>query len=100
MPALAILLTYMGYNLLKQYVLQRVTGVPMFERAYLSTYAAIVLAAAAIAILEIAIDPPFVIAVAVAGLGSFAVLAFGRTHLRLAETFPELLRFPGGRFLR
>jgi hypothetical protein len=32
-------------------------------------------------------------------VGSLAVLAFGRSSLRIGETFPELLRFPGGRFL-
>jgi O-antigen/teichoic acid export membrane protein len=98
--AMAILVTYIFYNILKQYALRRVTGMPMFELAYLSTYGAIVITAAVIAIMEVVIDPPFIVDLVVAGIGSFAVLAFGRRHLRIAETFPELLRFPGGRFLR
>ncbi len=98
--AIAILLTYVFYNILKQYVLRRVSGVPMFDTAYLSTYATIVIAAAGIAVVEIAIDPPFLINLVLAGVGGLAVLLFGKRHLRIAETFPELLRFPGGRFLR
>jgi hypothetical protein len=72
----------------------------MFDTAYLSTYAAIVIGAAGILVIEVAIDPPFVLSLVIAGIGSVAVLGFGRRHLRIAETFPELLRFPGGRFLR
>lgn len=98
--ALAILLSYVVYNILKQVALRRVTGVPMFEMRYLPVYAAIAIAAAVIAGLELTVDPPLAVAVALAALASVVVVAFGRRSLRIADTFPELLRFPGGRFLR
>jgi O-antigen/teichoic acid export membrane protein len=98
--ALAILLSFILYNVLKQIALRRVTGVPMFEMAYLPIYATIALAALIIAGLEVSVDPPLPVALLLAALASVLVIALGRRSLRIAETFPELLRFPGGRFLR
>jgi hypothetical protein len=66
---------------------------------YVSTYIAIVVTAVVMALIVVAFDPPLIISLAVAGLGSLAVIGFGRSSLRIGETFPELLRFPGGRFL-
>jgi O-antigen/teichoic acid export membrane protein len=98
--AVAILLTYIVFNVLKQLTLRRVAGVPAFDTAYLSVYGAIVAGAAVIALFEVTINPPLWAALALAGIGSLAVLGFGRRVLRIGETFPELLRFPGARFLR
>lgn len=98
--AVAVLATYVFYNTVKQLVLKRVTGIPAFERAYAPVYGAIAAAAGLLAVLEVTIDPPFVVGLAMAGLASLAVLLFGRRQLRIAETFPELLRFPGSRWLR
>ncbi|HEX2470333.1 MAG TPA: flippase [Candidatus Limnocylindrales bacterium] len=97
--AVSILVTYIFYNALKQIVLRRVSGVPVFDMRYVSTYIAIVVTAVAMALIVVVFDPPLIVSLAVAGLGSLAVLAFGRSSLRIGETFPELLRFPGGRFL-
>ncbi|CAN5763711.1 flippase [soil metagenome] len=98
--ALAVLITYVFYNVLKQAILQRVTGIPAFERAYAPVYAAIIVAAGVLALLEVAINPPFVVGLALAGTASLAVLMFGRRQLRIAEAFPELLRFPGSRWFK
>lgn len=98
--AVSILVTYIVYNALKQYVLRRVSGVPMFDTHYLPTYAAIVGGAIIIGLIDVVFDPPFIVALVIAGLGSVAVIAFARSSLRIVETFPELLRFPGGRLLK
>jgi O-antigen/teichoic acid export membrane protein len=98
--AMAILLSFVLYNLLKQIALRRVTGVPMFEMAYLPIYATIAITAVIIGVLEVVADPPLPVALLLAALASILVVALGRRSLRIAETFPELLRFPGGRFLR
>jgi O-antigen/teichoic acid export membrane protein len=97
--AVSILVTYIFYNALKQIVLRRVSGVPVFDMRYVSTYIAIVVTAVVMALIVVVLDPPLIVSLAVAGVGSLAVLAFGRSSLRIGETFPELLRFPGGRFL-
>jgi hypothetical protein len=52
------------------------------------------------ALIVVVVDPPLIVSLVIAGLGSLVVLALGRSSLRIGETFPELLRFPGGRFLR
>jgi len=98
--AVAILLTYIIFNILKQYALRRVAGVPMFDTAYLPIYGSIVGAAVVIGIAEVTINPPLWAALGLAGVGSLVVLALGRRSLRIGETFPELLRFPGARFFR
>lgn len=98
--ALAVLISYVLYNLMKQYALRRVAGVPVFERTYLPIYGTIGVAAALIFVLEVTVNPPLAIAILLAAASSLIVVAFGRRSLRIAETFPELLRFPGGRFLR
>ena len=98
--AIAILLTYIVFNILKQLTLWRVAHVPAFDVTYLPVYGTIGGAAAVIALLEIAVNPPLWAALGLAGIGSLAVLAFGRRVLRIGETFPELLRFPGARFFR
>jgi O-antigen/teichoic acid export membrane protein len=98
--AVSILVTYIVYNALKQIVLRRVSGVPVFDMRYVSTYLSIVAAAGAMAFIVVVVDPPLIVSLVIAGLGSLAVVALGRASLRIGETFPELLRFPGGRFLR
>jgi O-antigen/teichoic acid export membrane protein len=98
--ALAILLSFILYNVLKQIALRRVTGVPMFEMTYLPIYGTIALAALVIGALEVTVNPPLPVAIVLAALASLLVIAFGRRSLRIAETFPELMRFPGARFLR
>lgn len=98
--ALAILLSFILYNVLKQIALRRVTGVPMFEMSYLPIYGTIAVAAVVIAGLEVTVNPPLPVALVLAAVASLLVIALGRRSLRIAETFPELLRFPGGRFLR
>lgn len=98
--AIAILISFVAYNVMKQIALRRVTGVPMFEMAYLPVYGSILVVATVVAALEFTVNPSLVVAVPIAAVGSLLVLTIGRRSLRIADTFPELLDFPGGRFLK
>lgn len=98
--AIAVLSTYIFYNAFKQVVLRRVTGIPIFEPAYARIYGSIIAMAGLIAVLEFVVNPPLVAALGLAAVASLAILFYGRQQLRIAETFPELMRFPGARWLR
>ena len=84
--------TLIVHNFFKQAGL-RLTGVGLFRRAYLRVYVSIAVAAAALLVLQLALDPPAIVAFVCAALASLAVLAVSRSSLRAAQTFPELMRF-------
>jgi O-antigen/teichoic acid export membrane protein len=88
--------TLILHNLLKQAGLRR-AGLPVFHNRYLRVYASIVLAAGALLGVQLAADLPFVAGLALAAVTSAAVIGFNRGELKVAQTFPELLRF---RFVR
>lgn len=85
--------TLVVHNLLKQGALGLATGVSLFERRHRSLYLTIVLTAAALIVLQYALDPPLIMGLVFAGLGSLVVLAVGRGSLRVDDTFPELMRY-------
>ncbi|MEX2554367.1 MAG: flippase [Actinomycetota bacterium] len=85
--------TLVVHNLLKQGALGLATGVSLFERKHRNLYLTIVLTAAALILLQYALDPPLLAGLLFAGLGSLAVLAVGRGSLRVDDTFPELMRY-------
>lgn len=87
-------LTLVGYNMAKQYALHRVAGIPMFDRTYGVVYLAIGLVAVPMLGLSVVFRPPVLIAVPLVMLGGLVVLLVGRRRLRVAATFPELLRLP------
>lgn len=87
-------LTLIGYNVAKQYALRRVARIPMFDRDYGIVYLAIVLIAAPMFVLAVVFRPSVVVAVPMVAIGGLAVLLVGRRRLRVATTFPELLRLP------
>jgi len=81
-------------NLLFQAGLGRGIGVPLFEWRYARLYAVIVVAAGALAAVQLALGPPTVVAVLLAIVASLAVLVANRGLLELDATFPELQRVP------
>lgn len=92
--ALATMLSLFVFNTMKQYALYRVSGISMFDRRYLTVYATIVLATVALLFVQVVVDPPLLVGLGMVALSSFVVLTVGRSHLRLAETFPELAKVP------
>jgi hypothetical protein len=44
-------------------------------------------------------DPPVIVSIILAAVASLLVLLLNRKELRLAQTFPELLRIPPVRWL-
>lgn len=81
------------HNVLKQAGLLLGTGVTLFRSRDLAVYAAIVLAAGLLFVVQLAFSPPVYVSFVAAAVASLLVVGFGRNSLRAAETFPELMRF-------
>jgi O-antigen/teichoic acid export membrane protein len=81
-------------NLLFQVGLGRGIGVPLFEWRYARLYAVIVVVAGALTAVQLALEPPTVVAVLFAIVASLVVLFANRGLLDLDATFPELQRVP------
>ncbi len=92
--ALATASTLLVFNSLKQYALHRYVGVSLFEWQYLRVYLTIVLTTVGLLAVELLADPPLIVGIVLVGLASIAVLFAGRSHLQIADTFPELARLP------
>jgi O-antigen/teichoic acid export membrane protein len=92
--ALATASTLLVFNSLKQYALHRYVGVSLFEWQYLRVYLTIVLTTAGLLVVELVADPPLIVGLVLVGLASIAVMVAGRSHLQIADTFPELARLP------
>jgi O-antigen/teichoic acid export membrane protein len=91
--------TLVIYNIAKQVALARSTALPAFEPRYLRVYVAIVLASVACYAFQTIVRPPLPIGLLVAAGCSLVVLLVSRDQLRMAETFPELMRLPFARLL-
>ena len=91
--AVAIGSTLALVNVLRQIDLGSV-GVHVFERRYAASYFTMLLVGAAVLGLQVSIDPPLAVGMAVAGTGALAVLVASRSALEITETFPELSRVP------
>lgn len=90
--------TLVVHNLFKQWGLRR-AGVDIFEWRFLRIYVSIALGAGVLLLIEIFADPPFVVALVLAGAASLAVFLVNRHLLEVSKTFPELLRFRAVRLL-
>jgi hypothetical protein len=75
------------------------TGINLFDLRYRSIYIVVAVAAAGLLIVQLVLAPPFIVSLVLAMLVSIAVLRINRGALRVEETFPELLRIPGLRWL-
>jgi O-antigen/teichoic acid export membrane protein len=91
--------TLILYNIAKQVALARATPLPAFERRYLRVYSVIVVASVACFAFQWIVRPPLPIGLVMAGAASLVVLAVSRDQLRMAQTFPELMRLPFARLL-
>lgn len=97
--AIATCGTLVLQNTLYQVGLGRSTGVRAFPRSGLRVYATIVAAAVAVSSLALFVSPPLIVGLGVAALVSVALLVTNRDALKLADTFPELLRIPLARYI-
>jgi O-antigen/teichoic acid export membrane protein len=91
--------TLILHNVLKQAGLRKGTGISVFAREQVRVYATVVLAALALVGLNALLAPGPVLAVAMVGVASVALVALTRDTLRVGDTFPELLRIPIVRWL-
>lgn len=92
--AISTSLTLVVFSSLKQYALYRTVGISFFDRRYLSVYGTIVLSSLGLLLVNVLLEPPLIVGLALVVVASIIVLAVGRSHLRLRETFPELARIP------
>jgi O-antigen/teichoic acid export membrane protein len=92
--------TMVAQNIVNQVVLGRTLHAGQQSESFLRPYLVIGLVTLALGAVELLMHPGIVIAVAVTTVGSLVVLRVNRRAMRLASTFPELLRLPLlGRFL-
>jgi O-antigen/teichoic acid export membrane protein len=92
--ALATGVTLVLFNVLKQYALYRIVGIAPFDRRYVAVYGTIVASAIGLLLVQVIVEPPLWAGLGMVAASSTLVLVVGRSHLRLAETFPELARLP------
>jgi O-antigen/teichoic acid export membrane protein len=92
--------TMVAQNVVNQIVLGRTLRSGGKGESFVRPYLTIAVVSVALAGFELAVHPGIVVALAVTAVASLAVLRFNRTAMRLASTFPELLKIPLlGRFL-
>ena len=82
------------YNILKQIGLRLVAGVSLFDRQYALFYLMLLLAATGLVLVGFFAPLNIYIAAALAVSMSLLVLVMSKKKLRVAETFPELVRLP------
>jgi O-antigen/teichoic acid export membrane protein len=92
--AVATTTSMIAFNLLKQLGLRLGTGISVFDPAYLRLYAIIAVAAIALFVARIALQPGLILSLLLTAVASLAVLALTRRSLDIGGTFPEILRIP------
>lgn len=97
--AVGTMTTLILYNIAKQIALAKATALPAFETRYLRVYIVIVAASLLGFAVEAIVRPPLLVGLAMAAGLSLIVLLVSREQLRMAETFPELMRLPFARLL-
>jgi O-antigen/teichoic acid export membrane protein len=97
--AIAVASTYIAHNVIKQLALRRATPIRGFDLRYRVVFGTIAALAVGLAGLQAVFQPPLVLTLVATALASLAVLFVGRSSLGVSDTFPELLRIPGMRFL-
>lgn len=97
--ALGTLLTLVIFNIMKQAGLMLGTGINIFDQRYRSAYASVAVSALLLLAIQLVFAPPFIISLIVAAAVALMVIKFNRAILDVENTFPELLRIPGARWL-
>ncbi len=87
------------HNLLKQAGLRLASGLALFEWHYLSFYLVIAGGALALFLLQSMVTSSIYILLPVALVVSLTVIKICQRHLKVEETFPELLKLPLLRYL-
>jgi O-antigen/teichoic acid export membrane protein len=98
--ALAFLLAVMIRTVPYQLALRRIAGVKLMTREYVRLQALIVLLLAALAVVQVTLDPPLVVAVVLAGAAGLLVAVISRESLHIEDSFPELARGRLGTLVR
>jgi len=80
-------------NALYQWGIRTRTSVRGFDRRYVRTYVSIAAAAAVLVTIQLLLDPPLPVGIALAGTAWVGVIGFNRNALSIADSYPELLRF-------
>ena len=98
--AIAMGATLVLVNVLRQLDL-RSTGIPAFDATYAPVYAAMVIGAISVLLLDVVVEPHLAVGLLACLPVAAAVLLIARPSIRLGDTFPELARLPVvGRVLR
>lgn len=92
--AIAVTLTYLILNALRQIGMARQTTVHALDRRYTSIWLVALVAAGVPLAIEVVLSPPLVIGIAMCALSSAAVLAWSVRWLHVLETFPEVRQLP------
>jgi O-antigen/teichoic acid export membrane protein len=93
--------TMVAQNIVNQLVLGRTLHAAGRGESFVRPYLVIASVTVLLSAFELLVHPGIVIALVVTAIGSLVVLRLNRASMRLANTFPELLRVPGlARFLR
>jgi O-antigen/teichoic acid export membrane protein len=85
--------TMIVHNILKQAGLRLATGVSIFDSRYSATYACISVGSIGLLVMQILMPGQTQLLLALAFLVSVVVFLMCKKTLKLAETFPEVLRF-------
>lgn len=92
--------TMVAQNIVNQIVLGRTLHIGHQGESFVRPYVVIASVTVVLGVFELLVHPGIVIAVIVTMVGSLVVLRVNRRAMKLASTFPELLRLPLlGRFL-
>jgi O-antigen/teichoic acid export membrane protein len=92
--AIGTFLALLVHNILKQAGLPANTGIALFDRRHARAYGFVAAAAGGLLVVQLALDPPPAVSVALALGTSAVVLLANRRALQLGATFPELNRVP------
>jgi O-antigen/teichoic acid export membrane protein len=84
--------TMIAHNILKQTGLRLASGISLFDRRYLFFYVLIIASAFGLFAIQFFVGHNIYIAGSLAALFTILVFWLSKKHLRLAETFPELLK--------
>ncbi len=92
--ALATMTSMIAHNILKQAGLRLASGIAIFDWHYLSFYLIIFGGAAILFLVERMITKNIFVLIPLAAVLSLIILKLSQEKLKIAETFPELLKIP------